>query len=184
MTRSKRVLAVVGTLMLLVLLLLLAVPLLFRDRIAARVKAQVNSTLDARVDWRDVGLTFFRDFPNLTLTLDSLTTVGTGRFASDTLAAVRHLRVSLDLASVLGSMVGGRPVVVRAIELDQPRLRLVALEDGTANWNITKKTVQTAEPEPKAKPMAVSLRRFEIADGAVALDNRRGRLKSPATTSR
>jgi hypothetical protein len=182
MKRPTRVLAVAGTLLVLLLALLLVLPLLFRDRIAQRVKTDVNRSLNARIDWRDVGLTFFRDFPNLTLTLDDLTAVGVGRFQADTLAAVRHLRVSLDLASVLGSVVGGggRPIVVRAVELDQPRLRLIALEDGTANnWDITKKTPEAEQPQAKAaKPMAISLRRFEITDAAVAFDNRRAKLKA------
>ena len=43
-----------------------------------RVKTAVNENVNARVDWRDVGLSFFRDFPNLTLTLDDLTAVGVG----------------------------------------------------------------------------------------------------------
>src|ERR687884_1687994 len=140
MKRPTRIIAVVASLIALVLAILLVLPLLFRDRIAQRVKADVNRNLDARVDWRDVGLSFFRNFPNLTLTLDGLTTVGVGRFQGDTLAAVRHLRVVVDLASVLGNVVGGRPLVIRAVELDRPRLAFIELEDGTANWDITKKT--------------------------------------------
>src|ERR687883_274992 len=136
MKRRTRILAAVSTPIALVLALLIVLPLLFRDRIAQRVKVAVNRNVNARVDWRDVGLTFFRNFPNLTLTLDDLTTVGVGRFQGDTLALVRHLRVVLDLASVLGNLTGGRPVVVRAIELDRPRLTLIAFEDGTANWDI------------------------------------------------
>ena len=179
MKRPTRILAAAGAVLALVLALLLVLPLLFRDRIAARVKTAVNQSLDARVDWRDVGLSFFRDFPSLTLTLDDLTAVGVGRFQGDTLAAVRHLRVALNLASVLGSAVsgGGRPVVVRAVELDQPRLRLIALEDGTANWDITRKTPAQAQP-PAGKPLAVSLKRFEIKDAAVSFDNRKAKLKA------
>ncbi len=177
MTRRTRILTAVGAVLLLLLALLLVLPLLFRDKIAQRARLEANRNLNARVDWRDVGLSFFRDFPNLTLTLDDLTAAGVGRFQGDTLAAVRHLRVVLDLASVLGNLTAGRPVVVRAVELDQPRLSLIALEDGTANWDITKKTPTTA-PEAASKPMAISLRRFEISNGAVAFDNRQAKLKA------
>ena len=187
MKRPARILTVVGALILLVLLLLVAVPLLFRNRIADRVKTQVNSTLDASVDWRDVGLSFFRDFPNLTLTLDSLTVVGKQRFAGDTLAAVRHLRVALDLASVLGNVMGGRPVVVRAVELDQPRLSLVALEDGTANWDITKKTPEAAKPEarPRSRWRSASAgSRSPTRPWRSTTARRSSRRRSAGTTSR
>ncbi|HEU4649578.1 MAG TPA: AsmA family protein, partial [Gemmatimonadales bacterium] len=146
MTRRTRIIAAIATLIGLVLALLIVLPLLFRDRIAQRVKVEVNRNLNARVDWRDVGLSFFRHFPNLTLTLDDLTAVGVDRFQADTLAAVRHLRVVLSLPSVLGNVMGGRPIVVRAVELDHPRLSLIALEDGSKNWDITKQAPAPAEP--------------------------------------
>jgi hypothetical protein len=176
MTRKTKLLTWIGGAIALLLLLLLIVPLLFKDTIAARVKTAVNQNVNARVDWRDVGLTFFRHFPNLTLTLDDLTTVGVAKFQGDTLASVRHLRVVLDLGSVLGNVMGGRPVVIRAIELDQPRLRLIALEDGTANWDITKPSPPPAETA--SKPMAISLRRLAISDAAVLFDNRKAKLKA------
>ncbi|HET9039630.1 MAG TPA: AsmA-like C-terminal region-containing protein, partial [Gemmatimonadales bacterium] len=179
MKRPTRILAIAGTVILVFLALLLVLPLLFRDRIAERVKLEANRSLDARVDWRDVGLTFFRNFPNLSLRLDGLTVAGKGKFEGDTLAAVRHLHVVLDLASVLGNAMGGsRPIVVRAVELDQPRLRLRKLEDGTANWDITRKTPEAAQPQAAAKPVAVSLRRFEITDAAVAYDDRHAKLSA------
>jgi hypothetical protein len=176
MKRSTRILAILGALLALVLVLLLVLPFLFRDRIAERVKTAVNQNVNARVDWSDVGLSFFRHFPNLTLTLDGLTAVGVDRFQGDTLAAVRHLRVSLSLPSVLKNVMGGSgPVVVRTVELDQPRLSLIALEDGTANWNITRDSRLATRD---SKSMDLSLRRFEIKDANVAFDNRRAKLKA------
>ncbi|HEX6614845.1 MAG TPA: AsmA-like C-terminal region-containing protein [Gemmatimonadales bacterium] len=178
MTRRNRLLAIAGGLVVLVLALLVILPLLFQDRIARRVKAEVNQSLNARVDWQDAGLGLIRNFPNLTLTLDGLTTTGVDRFAGDTLAAVRHLRVVIDLASAVKNALGGSdPIVVRAVELDQPRVRLIALEDGTANWDITKQAAAT--PETKAaKPVSINLRRFEIEDGAISLDNRKANLQA------
>jgi hypothetical protein len=81
MTRRMRFLALAGGPIFFLLVLLVVLPLLFRDRIAERVKVAVNQSLDARVEWHDVGLTFFRDFPNLTLGLNGLTVVGTRGFS-------------------------------------------------------------------------------------------------------
>ena len=139
--RRPRLLPALGGLLALLLLLLLVLPMLFKDKIAARVKTAVNQNVKAHVDWRHLGVSFFRHFPNLTLTLDDLTAVGVDRFQGDTLAAVQHFRLSVSLPSVLGSVMGGSgPIVVRNIELDQPRLRLIALEDGTANWDISRES--------------------------------------------
>ena len=113
---TRKALIVTGALLALVVVLLALLPVLFSDRIEARVKTEVNRGLAARVDWRDASLGLFRNFPNLTLTLDNLTSVGVGKFEGDTLAVVRQLRVVLDLASALRSAMGSSaPVVVRAV---------------------------------------------------------------------
>src|SRR5829696_3143721 len=165
-----------GGLLALLLVLLLVLPVLLKDTIADRVKTAVNRNVNARIDWRDVGVSFFRHFPNLTLTLDDLTAVGVDRFQRDTLAAVKHLGISVSLPSVLGNALGGSgPIVVRGVELDQPRLSLIALEDGAANWDIMKESRQSPDA---SKPMDVSLSRFEIKDADIAFDNRRARLKA------
>jgi AsmA-like C-terminal region/AsmA family len=178
---ARRAVIIAGVLLALLLLLAL-VPLLFSGAISERVKTQVNRTLQARVDWRSARLGLFRDFPNLTLQLNDLTVVGVGKFQGDTLAAIRQLGVVLDLASALRSALGGSsPIVVRGVQLDRPRLSLLALEDGSANWDITKKTPEAAPQAETGKPMAISLRRLEISDAAVTLDNRKAKLKASVT---
>ena len=172
---------IVGAVLALLLLLLVLLPVLFGGRIAERVKTEMNRSLAAKVDWRDAGLSLFGDFPNLTLGLDGLTVVGVGQFEGDTLAAIRRLGVVLDLASAIRSALGGSgPVVVRAIELDRPRLSLLQLEDGTANWDITKKDTAAAAPADTAagRPLAISLRRFDIDGGSVAFDSRASKLNA------
>ncbi|MEO7138289.1 MAG: AsmA family protein, partial [Gemmatimonadales bacterium] len=166
----KRALAILGTLLAVLLVLLLVLPLLFRDQIDRRVKLAVNQSVAAQVNWRKAGIGFFRNFPNATLRLDDLTVVNAGRFQGDTLAAIRHLGVVLDLASVLRNVVGGSgPIVVRGVELDQPRLRLIALEDGTANWDISR---ESGVGSRESKAMEISLRSVNIKNADIAFDNR------------
>ena len=162
MNRFSRILAVIAALLAIVLALLIGLPLLFQDRIAERVKTELNQNLAARVDWRHLGLGVFRHFPDLTLRLDDLTVVGVDRFKGDTLASMRQFGMALDLASVLRNVLGGggTPIVVRALELNQPRLSLIKLENGAANWDISRKTPAPGQPQAQgSKAMTVSLRR-------------------------
>lgn len=175
MKRSARITTAILAPIGVVLLLLIVLPFLFRDRIAQRVQQEVNDNVNAHVAWRSTGLSFFRHFPNLSLTLDDLSIAGVGRFEGDTLAAVGHLRVVLDVTSVVGNLLGGTPLVIRAVELDQPRINLLALEDGTANWNITK-TPPAGAPASNAKPMAVSLRSVQITGATIVYDDRHAKL--------
>jgi hypothetical protein len=172
LTRKRLIIAgsVVGA----IVLLLAVLRLLFAGKVADRVKVELNRSLAARVDWRSASLGLFRSFPNLTLGLSDLTVAGVGPFQGDTLAAVGELRVVVDLMSAIRTATGSTaPVVVRAIELDRPRLHLVALDDTTANWNITKKS---AAPSQGGGGVAVSLQRFAIDRGRLAFENRASKL--------
>ena len=173
MKKRTRVLVAVGALIALPIVALAGLPLLFGDRIASRAKAEANNALNARVDWRDAGLSLFGDFPNLTLTLDDLSIAGVNRFAGDTLAKVANLAVVLDLGSVIRNLRRDDPLVVRSIELNRPRVGLRVLEDGTANWDIAKDTTSTTA---SSSPLKVTLEQLEIRDGRLSLDDRQTKL--------
>jgi hypothetical protein len=172
------------------LAVLLVLPLLFKGRLDARARAEVGKAVAARVDWRGVGLTFFRDFPNLTLSVDGLTVVGTDHFAGDTLASVGSVRLVLDLGSVVQAWRGRGPVVVRSIRVDDPVLDLRVLPDGTANWSLlSQAAAKPASAGAAAGPAgavaasagatagpAVALRSFELTGGDIAFRNDRAGL--------
>ena len=172
-TRRKVAVIAAGTLLLL-LVAMIVVPFAFRGPIEARVKRAVSESIDARVDWRRVDVSLLRNFPNLSLRLHDLTVAGVDRFDQDTLLVVPRFALSLDLGSVLASVRGRDALQVRSIDVTAPRVRLLVLEDGTANWQITK-------PEPDASPesaraLDVSLEELVLRDARIAFENRKSGL--------
>jgi len=158
------------------LLAVVLVPLLFRDRIAARIRAEVNAGVNARVSWGGVGLSLLRDFPNASLRLDRLAVVGMTPFAGDTLLAMRSARLVLDLGSVMRHLTSGGPIVVREVALDAPRIRLAVLPDGRASWDIARATSRPSAATPRE--VGISLRALRITDGDIALDDRQANLQA------
>jgi hypothetical protein len=151
-----------------------AVPFLFRDRIAARVKAEVNESVNARVAWGGAGLSLLRDFPNVSLGLDRPSIVGVAPFQGDTLVAMREARIVLDVGSVIGYLRSGAPIVVREIALVQPAVKLRVLADGRANWDIARP--RSAPDAASSSAVGVTLRDFRITDGRLTLDDEQARL--------
>ncbi|HEX5581177.1 MAG TPA: AsmA-like C-terminal region-containing protein, partial [Gemmatimonadaceae bacterium] len=120
--------------------------------------------------WDGVGLSLFRDFPNVTLRVDGLGVTGVDRFDGDTLLAARELRVVLDLGSVIRNLRSGEAIVVREVALERPVARLVVLEDGAANWDIARETPDQAADTSGA--LALSLRELAVRGGSVRYDDR------------
>ncbi len=156
----KKILVGAGVFLLVVLLALVLTPLLFKGKILELVKTQANQQLNATLEFSDLGLNLFSDFPDLSLSLDHLAIINHAPFAGDTLIALTKFRTSLDLFSLFGGV-----MTIRSVELDAPRVRLIALEDGSANWNITKAPA-SAQPEPKAKSsFTLALQRYALHNG-------------------
>lgn len=175
MASSRKPLVILGGVVVAVVLLLLVVPLLFGGRLSELAKAKANEALDASVDWTDASLSLLGDFPNLTLGLEGLAVVNRAPFAGDTLAAADELRLTIDLMSAIRAAMGGtEPVLIRAVELEEPRLRLRVLEDGRANWQITKPSADATS----GGGMAIRLKRFVIEDGMISYDDRAGKLEA------
>ena len=170
----RKIALVAGSVVVILLVVLATVPLLFRGRIVARLQRQIDASVDARVAWRDAGLSLLRDFPNATLTVAGLSVAGVGAFQSDTLLATRHAKLVLDLGSVIGYLRRGRAIVVRELSFEQPVVHLRRLTDGRANWEIAKP--QPGAPTGSANAVDVSLRQFRVDDGIITLDDRQSNL--------
>jgi hypothetical protein len=157
-----------------VIIVLAALPYLFRDRIAARVRAEIAKSVNADVRWGSVGIGLLRNFPNVTFRLNDLAVINQKPFEGDTLVAMRQFDVVLDLASVLRNVMSGGSIVVREVGMQRPVARLRVLKDGTANWDIMKE--QPAKAADTSKALAVSLRHLAVDDADITFDNRQSDL--------
>jgi len=176
-SNRRKIALIAGGIVAGVVVLLLVLPPLFAGPIEARVRSEIAEATRVRVSWSDVGLGVFRSFPHATLALRDLTVEGTGGFEGDTLADVGRLDVTIDLWSALRAAFGGGALIVRSVRIDQPVVRLRVRDDGTANWDVMAEQPEAAEPaEEPSRGLAISLRRFELTDGSVSLENARSGL--------
>jgi hypothetical protein len=174
MPTSRKLLIGAGALFALLVVALLLIPFFFGDRVAGRLKAAIDDSVNARVEWGGVGLSVVRNFPHATLTLDRLSIVGRAPFDHDTLLSLPQARLVLDVGSVIGYLRSGRPIVVRAVSLQAPAVKLRVLADGTTNWDIARK--KSGATSDTARSVAVTLRDLRISDGRVTLDDQHSHL--------
>lgn len=167
----KKLLRILGVFLLLVLLALILIPVLFKDRIVEEVKAVANDNLNATLDFDDAGLTFFADFPNLTLTLDALHLANHAPFEGVDLVKADQVTATVNLGSLFGDA-----IEVVSVELDRPVVDVRVLEDGSANYDIAVASEEGADEssseeveEPSA--FALNLNHYAIQGGHVRYDD-------------
>lgn len=155
----RRLLWISGGFLLFLLAAMLLLPLFFRDKIDALLKAQINKNLNAQVDYKRLSLSFFRHFPALTLRLEGLVVANREPFLGDTLLRCEALDLGLDvLAALRGSL------VITRLYLIEPRVYVHVLADGRANWDIT---LSDTTSTPEASAASQTSFRFSIARYAI-----------------
>ncbi|MDF2436590.1 MAG: hypothetical protein K0Q95_966 [Bacteroidota bacterium] len=164
----RRILKWTGITFLVLIILLIAAPFLFKKQIVQKVKDAANQNLNAKVNFGDFDLSLFRSFPDFSLSADSLSIANIGEFEGDTLLSAKNLYISLDLMSVIK----GDKYEIHTIVLDHPRINARVLKNGKANWDITKPSADTAVSDTSASaPFKMGLEKFEIKNGYIVYDD-------------
>jgi hypothetical protein len=165
----KKVLFGIAIFIFLLLAALVAIPYLFKDEIIAQVKTAANESLTAKLDFSDVDISVFRHFPQLSLGLEGLEiTNGPGPFEGVKLVKCERLDVAVDLWSAIF----GDEVIIKGLFFKKPDIKVYALSNGQANYDITKPDDAAAKTADTGEAAPVKLESYGIEDGKILYDDR------------
>ena len=143
MKKLKKFLKVFLIVLLSLIALLFASGYIFRGKIVSLVKAEINKNINAKVDFREVDISFFRHFPKVSIGLDELQVTGIGYFAADTLLSAKRLDAAVDIMS----FIRGKNMSIYNLSLDAPRIHALVNKQGLANWDIAKEDTTATDAD-------------------------------------
>lgn len=166
----KKFIKIAGLILLILIAVMLTLPFVFKGKIVKIVKEEINKNVNAQVRFQNTSLSFFRSFPDLTLTLNRLEIIGNEPFENISLVTMERFQVTIDLMSLFKE----EPFVIKKIVLRKPYLNLLVLEDGTVNWDIAKESEPEAKdlPETDEASFSLSLQALNIIEGDFIYDDR------------
>jgi len=169
------ILKVVAGLVLLILILLFTVPVLFKDKIRTKVEQVINESVNAQVKFEDYKLGFFRNFPNISFSLNGVSVVGMDKFENDTLAGFKSFNLVFNLASLFGKS----GYEVKSIIVDRAVVNAIILEDGSANWDIVKDTTEApVEEETTTSDMRILLKKVALLNSSIAYTDKSSEMEA------
>lgn len=168
MKKLKKFLKVFLIVLVSLVVVLVASAYIFRSKIVSVVKAEINKNINAKVDFKEVDISFFRNFPKVSIGLDELQVTGTGYFAADTLLSAKRLDAAVDIMS----FVRGKDMSIYSVSLDAPRIHALVNKEGQANWDIVKEDTTTKETASQSKPFNLQLKSYSIKNGYIYYDDR------------
>jgi AsmA-like C-terminal region len=166
----KKTLKITGIILFVLITSAFLIPVLFKKQITNLVKSEINKSLTAKVDFKDVGLSLFRHFPKISVALEDLSVAGTGEFANDTLISAKTFDASLNLISAIK----GKDIKIYGIYLESPRIHALVSKDGTANWNITKEGSTSGATTDSASAFKMNLEKYSITNGYIYYNDETG----------
>ena len=143
----KKIFKITGIVLLVLIGVAFAAPYLFKNQIIQKVKKEINKNLNANVDFKDVDISFFRQFPKVAIALDSLRITGKDVFANDTLFVAERVDAALNIMSVIK----GKDMKIYSIFIASPRIHAIVNKDSLVNWDIMKpdsSNTNTASDKP------------------------------------
>jgi hypothetical protein len=169
----KKLLKILGIAILVLLIIIISVPFLFKNQIKAKVEEEINKNVNAKVHFESLSLNLIKSFPDFYMSLNGLTIVGVNEFEKDTLVSFKSFSTSLDLMSVIKM----DEIKIKSVILDSPNIHAIVLKCGKANWDIAKpsadtiKKVDTAKSQPAV--FKIKLKKFAILNANISYDDKK-----------
>ena len=167
----KKVLKALGLFLVVILVVLVLLPVVFKKQIAEQVRNVLNENYNAEIDYADLSFSLLKQFPNPSVTLEKFVAVGKGEFDGDTLAAFKNIEVSFGWAGLLG----GGNYHVQSISVIDPTVKLLVNKAGKANWDIVKDFAVSKDTLYIAKEgkrgFTIEVKNWEITNGFISYNN-------------
>jgi hypothetical protein len=152
----KKILKFTGITLLILIVLAFILPIVFKGKIIAIAKEQINKNVNAKVDFKDVDISFFRHFPKAAVALEGLQVIGLDEFAGDTLVAAKNIDVAMNIVS----LIKGTDMKIYSITVNDPRIHAIMHKNGKANWDIAKE--DSAVIRGEKEPFSLQLDKYAV----------------------
>ena len=165
----KKAAKIIGFVLVFIIAAMAIIPLAFKDKIKAVVISEASKYINAEFGFDDLNISFFREFPQASISIEKFWLRGQEEFANDTLAYIGKAEAAVNLKSIFADS----GFDITKILLDDTRLKAIVLEDGQANWNIVPTTENIEEPEDTtASAFRILLQKVSIENLDIIYDDR------------
>lgn len=175
----KKVLKWSGISVLLLLVVLILIPILFKNQLKEMALEEANKMLLADVALTDFDLSFISTFPNLTVSLDGLKITGRNEFDKVELVNIKNAEATVGF----WSLIGGEQIEINSIHLDNPKIDVRILESGLSNYDIVKPDSVLVEEEiTEESNFKLELKEYSIKDGTISYADKQSNMFANLTS--
>lgn len=170
----KKILKIVGVILLLLLVSAFAIPYFFKDQIKAKIEKAINEKVDAKVTFADADLSLFKNFPNAAVSIEKLTITNKAPFEGDTLVAFDELHLKMSIGQLFNDE--NEPMQIDGIDSKNGLVNILFNKDGVGNFDIALKEEKTTD-NSKSKPLSLKIKEYSIENFTFKYYDERSKIK-------
>ncbi|HEU4495441.1 MAG TPA: AsmA-like C-terminal region-containing protein [Flavobacterium sp.] len=171
----KKILKFTGIFLLVLIIALIAIPYLFKDKIKELVLKSINEKVDADVAFEDVGLSLFKSFPQANVAIDKLSIVNKAPFKGDTLFYSGEVNLTMSIRELFKGE--GKPMNVESFSSKNGIVNILFDKNGTGNFDIAIKDEKESKGDSESKPFAMNVQKYEIENLRFTYFDERSKVK-------
>lgn len=164
--KKNKVLKWVGGFVLLLLLLLVATPFLFKGKVQNLVVETINKNLNANVAFDEVDLSLFKSFPKATIVIKNLSIVNKAPFEGDTLFKASDIGLRMSVMELFKGK--NTPMHIEGIGVRDAFVNIVVNKEGITNYDIAIVDEEESSEKDDNAPFSLSLNKYVLENISVS----------------
>ncbi len=167
----KKILKIIGIVLLLLVITLIAAPFFLKGKIADIIKNKVNANINATFDFEEANLSLFSNFPNAEVTLEGISLINHAPFEGDTLFTSEKIVLKMSANELFKS--ADEPILIKSLKVNDANLHLALNKEGVSNYDIGKTTEEkgSVSSVDTEDGFSLALESYEITNTAIRYDD-------------
>ncbi len=162
----KKILKIIGIVLLVIVLLFIIAPFLFKGSIEKMVHKEINKNLNATVAWEDLSLNLFGGFPDAQLNLKNLSIINNAPFKGDTLVISEKIALNLGIWQLFS--IGKKPLQINEFSVQNALVNIKIDSAGNANYDIFKESSPSEIPADSTNGgLVFDLQHYKISNSKI-----------------
>ncbi|NNC46229.1 MAG: AsmA-like C-terminal region-containing protein [Winogradskyella sp.] len=163
----KKLLKILGVILIIFVLLLALVPLLLESKIDTIVQRYADNNLNAKVKFDDVSLSLLSSFPKASMSIENLEIRTLHPFEDELLATSKLISFEMPIMELFKDT-QDEPINITEILAEETLLTLVSNLDGKVNYDILKPTDTTNSDGSSTSAFQFNIENYEIKNSALS----------------
>ena len=160
---GKRILKWGSIVLLLLVIAVVSIPVLFKDKIVVMVTNTINNNINATVTFKDADLSLLKNFPLVSLTVNDLAVENKAPFVGDTLFNAKELSLSLKLTELFKD--SKETLSIKSITTTEGDINIIFNKEGNGNFDIAIPAEEIAETATtEASTLSLNIEDYELSD--------------------